>query len=298
MDAWVREDYQNSCTTDVDKHKEPPLLRAENRKKLHIWMVDRLQIDTRRRTYRLIFECQAERSRKITAIRMMQSLWRRALIRALIPGWLDHCYLKIRANYDDPDSHYYIDRRTGESFWEKPKLLRGNELPTQPVYIWVDIGYYDHQGYYYEQYVNPITGQFSHLSIDAAARVIQNLVRSFQIRPFVIHLNKIDKSLLEASYDLGNSKFETFWRVTFPLSLPGVIGAILIIFIPTVGDYVTPQLVGGTDGRMLSNMIQSLFGRANNFPLGAASAILMLTTVCIIAAVVTYITKKVSMRMS
>ena len=195
MDAWVREDYQNSCTTDVDKHKEPPLLRAENRKKLHIWMVDRLQIDTRRRTYRLIFECQAERSRKITAIRMMQSLWRRALIRALIPGWLDHCYLKIRANYDDPDSHYYIDRRTGESFWEKPKLLRGNELPTQPVYIWVDIGYYDHQGYYYEQYVNPITGQFSHLSIDAAARVIQNLVRSFQIRPFVIHLNKIDKSL-------------------------------------------------------------------------------------------------------
>ena len=99
-------------------------------------------------------------------------------------------------------------------------------------------------------------------------------------------------------YDLGNTKFETFWRVTFPLSLPGVIGAILIIFIPTVGDYVTPQLVGGTDGRMLSNMIQSLFGRANNFPLGAASAVLMLTTVCLVAALVTYITKKVSMRMS
>ena len=121
---------------------------------------------------------------------------------------------------------------------------------------------------------------------------------AFAILPLYVSLDKIDKSLLEASYDLGNSKFETFWRVTFPLSLPGVIGAILIIFIPTVGDYVTPQLVGGTDGRMLSNMIQSLFGRANNFPLGAASAILMLTTVCIIAAVVTYITKKVSMRMS
>ncbi len=121
---------------------------------------------------------------------------------------------------------------------------------------------------------------------------------AFAILPLYVSLDKIDKSLLEASYDLGNSKFETFWRVTFPLSLPGVIGAILIIFIPTVGDYVTPQLVGGTDGRMLSNMIQSLFGRANNFPLGAASAVLMLTTVCIVAAVVTYITKKVSMRMS
>ena len=121
---------------------------------------------------------------------------------------------------------------------------------------------------------------------------------AFAILPLYVSLDKIDKSLLEASYDLGNTKFETFWRVTFPLSLPGVIGAILIIFIPTVGDYVTPQLVGGTDGRMLSNMIQSLFGRANNFPLGAASAVLMLLSVSFVAVVVTYITRKVSLRIS
>ena len=121
---------------------------------------------------------------------------------------------------------------------------------------------------------------------------------AFAILPLYVSLDKIDKSLLEASYDLGNTKFETFWRVTFPLSLPGVIGAILIIFIPTVGDYVTPQLVGGTDGRMLSNMIQSLFGRANNFPLGAASAVLMLLSVSFVAGVVTYITRKVSLRMA
>tara|TARA_Y100000590_G_scaffold22176_1_gene25585 strand:+ start:2459 stop:3343 length:885 start_codon:yes stop_codon:yes gene_type:complete len=121
---------------------------------------------------------------------------------------------------------------------------------------------------------------------------------AFAILPLYVSLDKIDKSLLEASYDLGNTKFETFWRVTFPLSLPGVIGAILIIFIPTVGDYVTPQLVGGTDGRMLSNMIQALFGRANNFPLGAASAVLMLLSVSVVALVVTYVTKKVSIRIS
>jgi spermidine/putrescine transport system permease protein len=121
---------------------------------------------------------------------------------------------------------------------------------------------------------------------------------AFAILPLYVSLDKVDKSLLEASYDLGNTKLETFWRVTFPLSLPGVIGAILIIFIPTVGDYVTPQLVGGTDGRMLSNMIQSLFGRANNFPLGAASAVLMLLSVSFVAVVVTYITRKVSLRMS
>ena len=121
---------------------------------------------------------------------------------------------------------------------------------------------------------------------------------AFAILPLYVSLDKIDKSLLEASYDLGNTKFETFWRVTFPLSLPGVIGAILIIFIPTVGDYVTPQLVGGTDGRMLSNMIQSLFGRANNFPLGSASAVLMLLSVSFVALIVTYITRKISLRMS
>jgi len=120
----------------------------------------------------------------------------------------------------------------------------------------------------------------------------------FAILPIFVSLEKIDRSLLEASKDLGDGPIQQFFRVILPLSAPGVVGAALIIFIPTVGDYVTPQMVGGTDGRMLSNMIQSLFGRANNFPLGAASAILMLTTVCIIAAVVTYITKKVSMRMS
>ena len=116
---------------------------------------------------------------------------------------------------------------------------------------------------------------------------------AFAILPLYVSLDKIDKSLLEASYDLGCTKFETFWRVTFPLSLPGVIGAILIIFIPTVGDYVTPQLVGGTDGRMLSNIdFRSLFGRANNFPLGAASAVLMLMSVSFVALVATYLTKK------
>ena len=80
---------------------------------------------------------------------------------------------------------------------------------------------------------------------------------AFALLPLYVSLDKIDYSLIEASRDLGNSRFETFWRVTFPLSLPGVIGAILIIFIPTVGDYVTPQMVGGVDGRMLSYMIQS-----------------------------------------
>lgn len=95
----------------------------------------------------------------------------------------------------------------------------------------------------------------------------------FAILPIFVALEKIDRSLLEASRDLGESSIRTFMRVTLPLAMPGVIAATLIVFIPTIGDYVTPRLVGGTDGLMISNMIQVQFGKANNAPLGAALAI-------------------------
>jgi spermidine/putrescine transport system permease protein len=121
---------------------------------------------------------------------------------------------------------------------------------------------------------------------------------AFALLPLYVSLEKIDFSLIEAGRDLGLSRFEVFWKITFPLSLPGVIGAILIIFIPTVGDYVTPALLGGTDGRMLSNMIQAYFGKANNIPLGAASATIMLTTVAIITIIVSNVTKRLTQRLS
>ena len=119
---------------------------------------------------------------------------------------------------------------------------------------------------------------------------------AFALLPLYVSLDKIDYSLIEASHDLGCTRFETFWRVVWPLSLPGVIGAVLIIFIPTVGDYVTPALVGGTEGRMLSNMIQAYFGRANNFPLGAASAVIMLISVVIVTIMVNVVTKRLTQR--
>jgi spermidine/putrescine transport system permease protein len=93
---------------------------------------------------------------------------------------------------------------------------------------------------------------------------------AFAILPIYVSLEKIDRSLLEAATDLGDGPVRRFLRVTLPLSLPGTIAASLIVFIPTVGDYVTPQLVGGTEGIMIGNIIQSLFGKANNWPLGAA----------------------------
>mgnify|MGYP002863116042 FL=1 len=105
----------------------------------------------------------------------------------------------------------------------------------------------------------------------------------FAILPIYVSLTKIDKSLLEAARDLGDNAFQRFIRVTLPLSMPGVIAATLVVFIPTVGDYVTPKLLGGTDGLMIANMIQVQFGKANNAPLGSALAIISMFSVGLIS---------------
>ncbi|UWQ56230.1 ABC transporter permease [Leisingera caerulea] len=105
----------------------------------------------------------------------------------------------------------------------------------------------------------------------------------FAILPIYVSLQKIDRSLLEAATDLGCSKLERFFRVTLPLTVPGIIAASLIIFIPTVGDYVTPSLVGGSQGKMVANLIQVQFGPANNWPLGATLSLVAMASVGFVA---------------
>ena len=107
----------------------------------------------------------------------------------------------------------------------------------------------------------------------------------FAILPIYVSLQKIDPSLLEAATDLGNTPVQRFLRVTLPLTIPGIIAACLIIFIPTVGDYVTPALVGGSDGKMIANLIQVQFGAANNWPLGATLSLLAMLSVGFVALV-------------
>ncbi|MGH6928154.1 MAG: ABC transporter permease, partial [Dongiaceae bacterium] len=79
--------------------------------------------------------------------------------------------------------------------------------------------------------------------------------------------------------ELGDNAIERFHRITLPLSLPGVISSSLLVFIPTVGDYITPAQVGGTSGIMIGSIIQSLFGKANDWPLGGAVSIVMMLVV-------------------
>ena len=105
----------------------------------------------------------------------------------------------------------------------------------------------------------------------------------FAILPIYVSLQKIDPSLLEAANDLGSGTVQRFLRVTLPLTIPGIIAACLIIFIPTVGDYVTPSLVGGSDGKMIANLIQVQFGAANNWPLGATLSLLAMMSVGFVA---------------
>jgi spermidine/putrescine transport system permease protein len=112
--------------------------------------------------------------------------------------------------------------------------------------------------------------------------VILTLVHAwaaFAILPIYLSLSKIDRSLLEAAADLGESPFRTFLRVTLPLSMPGVIAAAVIQFIPTVGDYITPMMVGGPRGIMFGQIIAAQFGEANNMPLGSALTIIMMLTI-------------------
>jgi spermidine/putrescine transport system permease protein len=105
---------------------------------------------------------------------------------------------------------------------------------------------------------------------------------AFAILPIYVSLEKIDRSLLEAATDLGDTAWQRFRRVTLPLSAPGTIAAALLVFIPTVGDYVTPTLVGGTGGTMIGNEIQSLFGRQSDAPLGAAVSVVMMAAVTLL----------------
>ncbi|QRM55473.1 ABC transporter permease [Sinorhizobium sp. BG8] len=114
----------------------------------------------------------------------------------------------------------------------------------------------------------------------------------FALLPIYISLSRIDRSLIEAARDLGESMFHVFRRVILPLSLPGVVAASLLIFIPTVGDYVTPQLVGGTSGLMVGNVVQSMFGRANNWPLGAAISVTAMIVVTAAACVFLKLTSR------
>jgi spermidine/putrescine transport system permease protein len=107
----------------------------------------------------------------------------------------------------------------------------------------------------------------------------------FMVLPLYAALDRLDRSLLEASLDLGASHLTTFARVVTPLAMPGIVSGILITLIPSIGAYLTPDLLGGPSSQMIANVIERQFKSANDWPFGAAlSFMLMYMTFLAIAA--------------
>lgn len=106
----------------------------------------------------------------------------------------------------------------------------------------------------------------------------------FLVLPLYSALDRLDRSLLEASLDLGAGHIRTIFEVVVPLALPGILSGILITFIPAMGSYLTPDLLGGPDSQMIANVIERQFKRANDWPFGSAlSFVLMYLTFVAIA---------------
>jgi spermidine/putrescine transport system permease protein len=129
-------------------------------------------------------------------------------------------------------------------------------------------------------------------NVSAVVVTLAHAYAPFAILPIFVALEKIDRSLLEASQDLGENKITTFLRVTLPLSVPGIVAAVLIVFIPTIGDYVTPELLGGSGGKLVANMIQTQFLQLNNAPLGAALALVAMLMVASVSLVFVLLNRK------
>lgn len=101
----------------------------------------------------------------------------------------------------------------------------------------------------------------------------------FMFLPLYASLEKLDRSLLEASGDLGANRLKTFVRVTLPLSVPGMVGGSIIVFIPSLGNFVVPDLLGGAKVLMIGNLVEQQFLQARNWPFGSALAWMVMVAV-------------------
>ena len=107
----------------------------------------------------------------------------------------------------------------------------------------------------------------------------------FMVLPLYAALDRLDRSLLEASLDLGASQLATFRRVVIPLAIPGIISGVLVTLIPSIGAYLTPDLLGGPSSMMIANVIERQFKTANDWPFGAALSFMLMYMTFIAIAV-------------
>jgi spermidine/putrescine transport system permease protein len=113
----------------------------------------------------------------------------------------------------------------------------------------------------------------------------------YMVVPIFLSLDRLDGRLLEAAGDLGASPARAFWHVTLPLSVPGVVGGIVMVFIAAFGAYVTPKLLGGASGIMFGNVVADQYSGTFNWPFGAVLALIMIGVVVVLLVVASRITR-------
>ena len=118
----------------------------------------------------------------------------------------------------------------------------------------------------------------------AVVLMLTHIYTAFVFLPIYASLEHIPRPLIEASHDLGASPRATFFRIILPLSLPGLLAGATFAFVLSLGDFLAPLLVGGSSGTMIANIVQSLFGAAYDWPLGAAiSVCILISTLAILS---------------
>lgn len=101
----------------------------------------------------------------------------------------------------------------------------------------------------------------------------------FMFLPLYASVEKLDMAMVEASFDLGAGRWQTFRRVILPMTLPGIVGGSIIVFIPSLGNFIVPSLLGGAKVLMIGNLIEQQFLSARNWPFGAALSMVVMATI-------------------
>src|SRR5438128_9634697 len=164
------------------------------------------------------------------------------------------------------------------------KVILGNQGAVNTFLFWTGLRSPDH----------PISQLL--YSRFAAMLVLAYIWLPFVALPIFVSLESLDTRLLEAASDLGASRRQAFLRVTLPLSAPGIVAAFLFVFIPTVGEFVTPSLVGGPSGYMYCNQISDLFG--TGFPDWRTGSVLALFLLGVVAVLTALFSRLLGMRQS
>ena len=123
-----------------------------------------------------------------------------------------------------------------------------------------------------------------------AAAVVLGMVYvmvPFMFLPLYAAIDNLDREMVEASMDLGASRRQTFFKVVLPQTLPGIIGGAVIVFIPSVGNFVVPDVLGGAKGLMVGNLVEQQFLSARNWPFGSALSMLIMAVVLVVLLVAT-----------